>query len=443
MHPRHLRESVPAPSASTPARSTRPPRTRALLSLASLTLAVAAPVCADRWAAPALIDARAPLEIGRAAYVETLSELYAPVAFAGKLELVIVDLANPAQPVDRTVDLWPAAISSLGAAGYVAPDNRLGGAFVDAASSDLVFWSCAPPCLSVVTTLVDSSRNWSDADSDVAGHDFVAGGVDAATGEYRIFDSTDGGLTFDLLRQLSTAGVLRSSQGGERARLVVDPQASAASGAFHCVFHERPAAGQATEKRLDCAWGTTPAFDEPVATDVPNPTGSADRFVESSCAALPFAAGVVACIFDRRADATVRAVIVDFVGGLARERNLGPMPTGSATPRYSALQVHEFDDVLDKIELVAGGGAGQPARNWSWAPGSALPDSMRSSTLPTSTAGPLAAGLGRDCAEPSSCRRFLAGLYGDNGLRLTLKAIPLFDDGFEPASTGRWTAVTP
>lgn len=402
-----------------------------------------APVRADAWSASLPIDARAPIEIGRAAHVESLSELYAPVAFAGELDLVVVDLTNPAQPVDRTVDIWPSAVQSLGATAYAAPENRIGGAFVDAATSDLRFWSCSPPCVTVDVTLVDGLRDWADADSDAAGHDLAAGAVDVATGEYLVFDSTDGGASFGSLRTLATAGVLRAAQGGERAKLVVDPQATGASGAFHCVFHEVVTGGQATEKRLDCAWGSMPSFVAPVATDVASPGGQADRFVENACAALSFDPGVVACQFDRRADASVRAVIVDFAGGLARDRNLGAMPPGPATPRYGALAVDEFDDVLNKVELVSGGGPGRTALNSTWAPGSAPPDSMRSSALPTSTAGPLGVGLGRDCDGPFSCRRFLAGLFGDGGLRLSIKPMPFFDDGFEPGSASRWSSLAP
>ena len=99
--------------------------------------------------------------------------------------------------------------------------------------------------------------------------------------------------------------------------------------------------------------------------------------------------------------------------------------------------------MLNKVELVGGGGSGQAARNWSWAPGSAPPDSVRDSTLPTATPGPLGVGLGRTCAAPLSCRLFLAALVGDGGLRLTVKPMPTFDDGFETGGASRWSVVNP
>ena len=408
-----------------------------------LCLCEAVAAHADAWSALSSIDARTPLEVGRAAWVESDAELYAPVAFAGELELVVVDLTDPAQPVPRTVNVWPAAVQSLGSAGYSGPSNRLGGAFVDAATSDLRFWSCSPPCQTVDVALVDGVRNWADADSDVAGHDFVAGGVDVANGDYLAFDTVDGGASFDVFRQIASAGVLRTAQGGERARLVVDPQSTDASDAFHCVFLERSAGGQATEKLLDCAWGSMPAFTAPMASDVANPGGQVDRFVENACVALPFDPGVVACVFDRRADASVRAVIVDSAGGLARDRVLGAMPPGTATPRYAALQANAFDTVLNKVELVSGGGPSRAASNWTWAPGSAPPDSLRGSALPTVSPGPLGVGLGRTCDAPLSCRLFLAALVGDAGLRLTVKPMPYFDDGFETGGGSRWSVVQP
>ena len=279
---------------------------------------------ADAWSPLASIDARTPIEIGRAAWVESDAELYAPVAFAGELELVIVDLANPSQPVPRTVDVWPAAVQSLGSAAWSGPSNRLGGAFVDAATSDLRFWSCAPPCLTVDVVLVDGVRNWADADSDVAGHDFVAGGVDVANGDYLVFDTVDGGASFGVFRQLASAGILRTAQGGERARLVVDPQTTDASGAFHCVFHERSAGGQATEKLLDCAWGSMPAFTAPVASDVASPGGQASRLIAIS----PFSTSVKG----RTAAASTGPTAIVRVTSVVPSRYWAPLSTSRSSP---------------------------------------------------------------------------------------------------------------
>ena len=397
---------------------------------------------------PFVIDPRTPLEIGGPVFVPATSEAYVPVVFDGQFDLVIPDFTNLLEPPVRLVDILPPSASAfaIGPAWEIlAPNHYVGGSFVDA-DFDLMWWRCPPPCASVTTHPVNTAQTWVDSQSAAVGPDFLAGGLNYGTGAYQVFYSPDGGVSWSPFRTLAPAGgIYASFDGGERVGFVVDPAATNRNTAINCIFYELlVSGGTATQKRLNCATGTTPAFDLLVATDVPNTARVFDKFIENLCrfrrAPVP-APPIVACAFNSRQSVASWLLSYDLVGGTLGLEPLGGVPAGNQIFGYGLSPFDEF------IQILSASGNGAPAHAWT---SSDYWNTLLHQGGPAMVPGPVAT---IDFAPPAASgfrNRMVAAFYQQylgpppaTGTFVSVREIPRFYDGFESGNTLRWSGVHP
>lgn len=395
------------------------------------------------WSAPIPIVANVPLEMAQPLPGVDVGGTRMPVGIlftsAPKFQLGLIDPTGGGSMTFATIDSAGTNFA-LGTIGELAT-GQIGGSYVTS-GFDLRFWTCSPPCSSVSTFPIETAQTWIDSSSASTGGEFLVGGLNNSTGAYHIFSSTNGS-SWTPFRTLSPAGgIYRNFDGGERVALAVE-EGGTETIAHNCVFYEVPTRGPATEKRINCANGTTPVADVLVIGDVEDPLGQAGPLIENR---FFMEGGMVWGVFTRRQDGMLYAMTY-LPGGTPVVIPLGTAPTGTEffgltmtgrltyyPTKYLALMgepglqlIHQVDD--DPLQLSATGPG----------PSQALEGPIALAPSPPGC-------LGTDCTQ----------LWGANfhfwfnlaegavsGLGLASKPLPMFEDGFETNDTDRWSSTVP
>jgi hypothetical protein len=426
------------------------PRRLATL-LAGLALSPAALRAAPEWSPPVLLDTRLALEIAPIRQDPTDAVIYLPILFQNPLDTTIeigivdtsVDPPGFAKHVTASGTLF-----ALGAAGQVG--DRVGFSYVDS-FFDGRFGTCADPCFP--SNHLVSGGTYLDSASAASADDFFVALVDNAVNHAVLTRySTNGGTSWQTLHTTLPAapgGVYPAFEGGKRLQLVVDPDATDPAQTRNCLLYEiRPTAGT-TALRLNCRNGATEAqggggFNVILDTDIPNPSGTFDKFIQTDCLILEGGGGDdVVCVYSHRQTQETRIVRVSEAGQIFGPDSIAS--TSSNPGDYGISLTGNGDDEIRVLHPSAGESTvdATATRGLGVFPSVGPPGEYRAVAV-TSSPNPFS-------GDPLDAFLwgFLSGAWSydplgsTDGLFVSFLPLPLFADGFELGNVLRWTDTTP
>ena len=432
------------------------PAVAAVAALAVVALSVSAPLAAIApWSVPIGVLNQTPLEMAQAL----------PGVDVGGTRMPVAIVFNSA-PRFRLGLIDPAGAGGAGAMTFVTIDNaginfalgtiaettsgRIGGSYVTS-TFDLRFWTCLPPCSTVSTFAIDTAATWIDSNSAAAGGDFVVGGLDNTTGFVHLYTSPDGAVWTPLRTLNPAGGFYRNFDGGERIALAVDSTPALRwekSGevveavAMNCVFAEVAGTFPNVEKRVDCANGPVPIPYAVVQTDVQDPAGQAGSDIENR---IFMEDGILFGVVTRRQDGKVYTVR-HYPGGAVEVVQVGNSPTG---PEFFGFTMSGQYSLTNSRSVMLQSGLGvslelisddDPFQPFGSGPGPAGPEGpVALLPAPPGCTGPECI----DLFAPMPTTFFDATAGTTVGVGLAKRPIASFEDGFDTADLGRWSASAP